>query len=183
MSVKCENYLRVYSATTKDELIQLSFRQDSLCTIRQQFPAELVPHKCDSQWHGEVLESCNETGLWSTADPDIAAQCENMSDISQSVRVCHEKTTFRYYKNIFCAICNSDSNFLDDYLCNLQHEFRGCCYDALTPDCVHGNLERRKVLPFSLLLGSLHGKHKPLSHSGIKFKDCHVTEWSSPDGT
>ncbi|CAG5123788.1 unnamed protein product [Candidula unifasciata] len=186
MSVKCENYLRVYSATTKDELIQLSFRQDSLCSIRQQFPAELVPHKCDSQWHGEVLESCNETGQWSAANPDIAAQCENMSDISQRVRVYQENTTFRYYKNIFCAICNSDSNFLDDYLCNLQHEFRGCCYRASTSDLVTvypGPPERKMVLPFSLLLGSLHGKHKPPLESGKKFKDCHVTEWSSPDGT
>ncbi|BFZ01120.1 hypothetical protein BsWGS_04159 [Bradybaena similaris] len=179
LSASCEHYLRVYSARNKDELFHLSQRRDSLCTILQHPPSGDVLHSCTADWHGQVIASCNETGQWTVSDTDTAARCDNPTDLSSRVRVTHENASSSYYKNIFCAICNSDSNLLYQYSCKLQNGSVDCCSTLDVNDFWSG----RMIPPFSLLLGSLGNKHIAPSDPGMTFKDCDVSQWPSPDGT
>ncbi|GFR94423.1 latrophilin-3 [Elysia marginata] len=179
VTIDCEHFLFVYGATTFDQLLSYSLRPNSTCVVQQTLQAwveYLTP--CIPKWFGEnIIGSCNETGLWRVHDEDVETACLQMNERSFQVYAKRQSSsTFKYYKNIFCAICN-----MEDYPeCGGEKPWipnRPGNIVATTPGPSYG-----KVLPFSLILGYRRKRTQAIYKSAVTFNSCESGYWSSPNG-
>lgn len=183
MSITCDHYLRVYGARDKDEFLRLSLIIGSACEVHQNQPAGLDLHPCQESWFGRVIRSCSVTSQLENNEP-VENECHLNADLTIRVGVYPELMRSPYYQNIFCAVCNSNPYPLHAYQCSFQQYIINCCLHMVldSEGYTQTLAAARKILPFSLLLGSVSARHGLQQESGLKFNKCKTSEWPSPDG-
>ncbi|GFO02583.1 adhesion G-protein coupled receptor g6 [Plakobranchus ocellatus] len=181
--IDCMHYMRVYMATSEDELLQLSLASASACSVGQSPPDQSYLAPCEPIWFNDVISQCNVTGLWEVHNPLPESECDRPGPITNRV-VIHRSDLFQgkpvLFNNIFCAYCNLG-----------RVQFEVPC--STTPRNPQNSLDSEEEeeeekpnlprLPFSLLLGF---KEPKVSIEYFTLTaaagNCSVTEWESPDG-
>ena len=178
MEIECNHFMHVYNALDSDSFLRQSLQSGSTCTVYQVPPGEescdtqqkdncnsKVSTKCRPHWYGPILSSCNITGLWKARDADIEAACTDMDH--QTLKVFDRRQNRGvYFKNIFCAICNTG-----------QYPW---FYDTCEDEQGDGQVPVSS-LPFSLLLGTkVRSPMRKVMYS--PFAECPASQWAGPDG-
>ncbi|GFS06423.1 adhesion G protein-coupled receptor L2 [Elysia marginata] len=180
VEIECNHFMHVYSALDRDSFLRLSLQPGSTCKVYQIPPGKdstdikgkdvkedsyRASTKCDPRWFGSVLSSCNFTGQWKARDEDIEAACQQMDHLTLRVFDFRQSRDV-YFKNIFCAICNTG-----DY-----PWFYDTCEDGRGDGQVPVS-----SLPFSLLLGTK--RRSPVRKVLYSpFAECPASQWAGPDG-
>ncbi|XP_035829707.1 uncharacterized protein LOC101852596 [Aplysia californica] len=169
LTVPCQHYLHVYTATDEDEFLNLASRPESRCRVSQT-PADPKNHyvlQCSPDWYYQVIRTCNVTGKWKDFDEDVVTACLALKDPIYKVQIRSEGSS-NVFKNIFCAICNADE--LPEFRTSCRRRFPAASIwiDEFNP-------------PFSLLLG-LNNRYDPMGKESLG-GNCSELEWLSPDGT
>lgn len=84
-------------------------------------------YKCTDE--NDIIKKCNKTGMWTTYDQEIKTACER-DNSTQSNIYTYEKFSImvrdkKYYKNVYCMMCNTDQKVTQSGLCETELDFIG----------------------------------------------------------
>jgi hypothetical protein len=162
LELTCQNFQRLYSATSRHQLFQMAASDPRTCNIWHSPPNGTDPPQCsgisgteqDSSWFSiSVIRDCNVTGQWSAYDAEVDAACHNLTSLAYRVfrKVSARETTI--FANVFCYMCNGYG--VDIGNCDFHFDFigGGASFNPGQPD---ENTEAKKyIAPLSLLFGIL----------------------------
>ena len=175
MSIDCDHYQKVYTATSEDQLLQLSLSSSSGCQVNQWTTRRDKLSQCEPDWFDDLIYKCNVTGRWVKHDLDVQTYCERQSPLSTRVRADY-KGEYLLFNNIHCIFCNFNEDDIGSlHFCNSNIQF----------PLSNGGDKKLHQPPLSLLLGFMKAKpqveYEYVSET-LSPDNCNETEWATPDG-
>ncbi|KAL3832447.1 hypothetical protein ACJMK2_024089 [Sinanodonta woodiana] len=138
----CDTPFDINIISTMNEF-KTAFSENN-CFLLYEFPSSLQPillRRCMYNYWGDLISTCNETGLWMDYDPSIEWACENFQP---------GVIFLEDFQNIFCYMCNpSIATVHHDLIidrCNVTGEWQ--LYDKGLEDGCLNLPSIRRLRPF-----------------------------------
>ncbi|KAL3832432.1 hypothetical protein ACJMK2_024075 [Sinanodonta woodiana] len=147
MKEKCDGFRNDCALLDNDKLLLHHLKtlfSENNCFLLYEFPSSVQPiplRRCMYNYWGDLISTCNETGLWMDYDPSIEWACKNFQP---------GDVFLEDFQNIFCYICNpSIATVYHDVIidrCNLTGEWQ--LYDKGLEDGCLNLPSIRRLRPF-----------------------------------